>query len=1501
MRFDSINFVFVCGNSSLWEHDSLWSSSKPGLTQCFKRTILNWLPTIFLWFFCFFEFLRIARVKNKTIKWNRHNFICVILSLAYIFLNDLQFGRILYKSEDSITPVDLHVPLANVASLTLIIFFFYYHRLLGIHTSAVIWIYCFLQTITTFLITCQTWIDTQNNSTFEFIIFNFQFGVILSLLIVISFADGPIINVEYLATNEQVDVQSKHLIPENEVSFLNQLTFWWFNSLVFLGRKRETTIDDLWDLPDDSKTENLHKSFEADVSKAKRGSKTNINLVLILLKKFWGYFVLLSIFQFLIDILSLFSPLFIKLLINFIEKKASVPIWHGFMIAGAMFIVSCIENLINAQDSYLHDTIGEKVFAIICASIFRKSLYLGAKAKKKVSSGKIVNLMTSDSQKFYSTMFSLNTLWSIPVRIICSLLILYSELGYSAFVAIFIVIGTSLANRIISKRYKRLRQEHSKINDKRIESVYEILNSIRIIKFYAWEESFIKKTNKLRKEEMELSRKMTYNDSLFEFVWTFSSSMVSVGTFAIYVLVQGGILTAQKTFVSLSYLSTLKSDLGYFFYEIMSLRKNSESMKRINEFLNLDELDSYVTRYVSEYDISVENADFKWSKKRKNKQNFLEKSQDDSDEDLEDLSDGSDDSSDDLDDSENEEESVSPFYTEPDLKNINIHVKPGSFVAIVGSVGSGKSSLLSAILGEMEKVSGLVNINGKSKIAYVSQQAWIQNATIRDNILFENPFNKTRYEEIISVCALEPDLAYLPKGDKTEIGEKGINLSGGQKQRISLARACYSDADIFIMDDPLSAVDAHVSKHLFNRVLNSESGILRDKTRVLVTNKLDILSNVDYIYVLNNGRTNEAGTYQELVNSRGDFYNLVKQFTFTSDGQKSDECSQVINKEISLVHNEGEITATEHKEVDKDEDTKTGRVKWPVYLEYFRMISFFWIAVIVISKLFSSCSSLISDIWLSKWSIDHLSSDFSPNSVKMRLAVYAGLGIAQGLLAISDSLVIFNGSLNLAIKLHQNLLFGILRAPIAFFDRTSTGTIITLFSGDLQRADSSLLQSTLMFFDSLVNALSYFIVIFVNIPLFIFVFIPICLLYWYIQRIHSSLALQLERIYSSAKSPIYSHFSETLNGLNTIQTYGATDRFIKKFSEKYDRKSVHSIARSISKIWLHMRLNFCSHLITLFVALFVVLKRESLDSGVVGLILTYALNVTRSFSQLVRYPSYIESNAIGFERLLSYSKLESEADWYKGKIEPEDSWPEKGSIKFDRYETRYTPKNEPVLKGITAFIKAKEKIGIVGRTGAGKSTITLSLFRLLEPSSGAIYIDNYNISDLPLHFLRSRLAIIPQDPVLFAGTLRFNLDPFSQNSDNDIWSALSLVYLKDYFTKIGEDLDYNIDKDGANLSVGQKQLLCLARALLKKPKILILDEATAAIDLETDNLIQKTIRSQFKDCTILTIAHRLHTILDSDRVMVLDNGQIVEFDVPKILLDNKESVFYSLAKDDKLI
>ncbi|XP_015781936.1 canalicular multispecific organic anion transporter 2 [Tetranychus urticae] len=1493
MRFDSINFVFVCGNSSLWEHDSLWSSSKPGLTQCFKRTILNWLPTIFLWFFCFFEFLRIAKVKNKTIKWNRHNFIRVILCLAYIFLNDLQFGCTIYKSADSITPVDLHVPLANVASLTLIIFFFYYHRLLGIHTSAVIWIYCFLQTITTFLITYQTWIDAQNHSTFEFIIFNFQFGVILSLLIVISFADGPIINVAYLATNEQVDVESKHLIPENEVSFLNQLTFWWFNSLIFLGRKRETTIDDLWDLPDDSKTENLYKSFEADMSKAKRGSKTSINLVSALLKKFWGHLVLLSIFQFLTNILSLISPLFIKLLINFIEKKSSVPIWHGFMIAGSMFIVSCIENLINAQDSYLHNTVGEKVFAIICASIFRKSLYLGAKAKKKVSSGKIVNLMTSDSQKFYSMMFSLNDIWSIPLRIICSLLILYSELGYSAFVAIFIVIGASLTVEFISKLNTKLRQDHSKINDKRIESIYEILNSIRIIKFYVWEESFIKKTNKLRKEEMELSRKMTYMDSLSSFFWTFSSSMVSVGTFAVYVLVQGGILTAQKAFVSLSYLSNLKSDLIRLFYFIISLRKDLESIKRVNEFLNLDELDSYVTRYLSEYDISVENADFKWSKKRKSKKKFMDKSQDDSRGD-----------SDDSDGSENEEESVSPFYTEPDLKNINMNVKPGSFVVIVGSVGSGKSSLLSAILGEMEKVSGLVNINGKSKIAYVSQQAWIQNATIRDNILFENPFNKTRYEEIISVCALEPDLAYLPKGDKTEIGEKGINLSGGQKQRISLARACYSDADIFIMDDPLSAVDAHVSKHLFNRVLNSESGILRDKTRVLVTNKLDILSNVDYIYVLNNGRTSEAGTYQELVNSRGDFYNLVNQFTFTSDEKNSDEYFQVINKEISLVHDEEEIMANEHKgdkEKDPEEDTKTGRVKWPVYLEYFRMISFFWIAVIVISKLLSSCSSLISDIWLSKWSVDHLSSDFSPNSVKMRLAVYAGLELSQGLLTVMDCLVFFHGSLNLAIKIHQNLLFGILRAPIAFFDRTSTGTIITLFSRDLELADSSLLQCTLMFFSSLVHAISHYAVIFFNIPLLIFVLIPICLLDWYIQRIHNPLSRQLQRISSSASSPIYSHFSETLNGLNTIQAFGATGRFISKFSQKYDRNVIHSIACSVSSIWLDIRLNFCGHLIKLFAVIFVVLRRESIDSGVVGLILTYALNVTSSFSLLVRYPSYIESNAIGFERLLSYSKLESEADWYKGKIEPEDSWPEKGSIKFDRYETRYTPKNEPVLKGITAFIKAKEKIGIVGRTGAGKSTITLSLFRLLEPSSGAIYIDNYNISDLPLHFLRSRLAIIPQDPVLFAGTLRFNLDPFCQNSDNDIWSALSLVYLKDYFTKIGEDLDYNIDKDGANLSVGQKQLLCLARALLKKPKILILDEATAAIDLETDNLIQKTIRSQFKDCTILTIAHRLHTILDSDRVMVLDNGQIVEFDVPKILLDNKESVFYSLAKDDKLI
>ncbi|XP_015785719.1 multidrug resistance-associated protein 1 [Tetranychus urticae] len=1510
----------LCGDSPFWDYNLSWNSTAPKLTRCFHQTILNWLPTTFLWLFSVYELTRTARIKKKPIPWNKQNRSRLILSLSCILINTLQLFNIIYRyfnSSDQPTPSDFYAPLLNIASFTLVTLFLYYQRLRGIHTSPVIWIYMFLQALCTFLINYQTWVDAAEYTSSEIVLFNVYFIVIALLFIVTSFADAVASPEDHELSTKQEQEHKKKISPEYRASFLNQLTFWWFNEMAILGWRKDLTTKDLWELRDDLKTENLIKPFESRFEeallKAKKKSTQKlqlngntdksptdeavkvkkVNFIPIFARIFGSYFIVGSFFKLIQDICQFVTPQLLKSLINFTQNPKE-PAWHGFAIAFAMFAVSTIQSIFVNHYFYRMFMTGMQVSSTLTATIYKKSLNLGDKAKKEVTSGEIVNLMAVDAKRFLDLIPFINLIWSAPLQIVLAIYFLYLELGYSALFGLLVMILLIPFNGYIASVSRNMQIKLMKQKDERVKFMNEILSGIKIIKFYAWEKSFLQHVTGLRNKELQHLKNISYLGCASSFLWICAPTMVSVTTFAAYVLIQGETLTAQKAFVSLSLFNILRFPLTMLPQLITFYIMASVSIKRINNFLSYDDLDPYVTRNDEIDAISVEDACFKWGKKieekkeAKTKRRFLFKKSRKVEVDV----------------NENGEISTALLNDEPTLQKINIRVKTGSFVAIVGSVGSGKSSLLSAILGEMEKVKGRININGKLRIAYVAQQAWIQNATLRDNILFGKPFDKTKYDKVIAACALGPDLAYLPGGDETEIGEKGINLSGGQKQRVSLARACYSDSDLYILDDPLSAVDAHVAKHIFKNVLSSKSGLLRNKTRVLVTNKLDILSKVDSIYVLTNGKISETGTFKELMDSKGDFSELVEQFT--NRAAEQEEIEESFNESLDRKESLKESTSSapvdnKNKKLIEVETAETGKVRWAVYFEYFKMVSVLWFIMIILSLITSNGFSLGSNVWLSSWTSDSDNANYTLDHTKMRLEVYGALGLGQGIVTFIGSWLLVVGTIRASVGFHRDLLYQIFRSPMSFFDTTPTGRIVNRFSKDIDTVDSIIPQNLRSWLLCFFQVLSTFVIISYSTPLFIIALVPICCVYAFIQRIYVASSRQLKRLESVTRSPIYSHFGETLNGVSTIRAFDVSDRFIQESADKVDHNLCCYYPNAIANRWLGIRLEFCGNMILLFAALFAVFSRKQLDSGTVGLSVSYALSITATLNWLVRMSSELETNIVAVERILEYCKIQSEADWYEAKVKPDDSWPEKGSIKFNNYETRYREGTELVLKGITADIKSKEKVGIVGRTGAGKSTVTLSLFRLIEPAGGNIFIDQYNISDLPLHPLRSRLAIIPQDPVLFGGKLRFNLDPFNIYSDNEIWDALSHAHLKDFVSNTGEGLDYSIAEEGKNLSVGQRQLLCLARALLKKPKILFLDEATAAIDLETDSLIQKTIRSEFKDCTILTIAHRLNTIMDSDRVLVLDKGKVAEFDTPEALLDKKDSIFYSLAKEANLV
>uniref|UniRef100_A0A672TTZ8 ATP binding cassette subfamily C member 6 n=1 Tax=Strigops habroptila TaxID=2489341 RepID=A0A672TTZ8_STRHB len=791
---------------------------------------------------------------------------------------------------------------------------------------------------------------------------------------------------------------------------------------------------------------------------------------------------------------------------------------------------------------------------------------------------------------------------------------------------------------------------------------------------------------------------------------------------------------------------------------------------------------------------------------------------------------------------------------------LSISIPEGSLVAVVGQVGSGKSSFLSAVLGEMEKLEGTVQRRGS--VAYASQQAWIQNDTLQENILFGADLHRQYYELVLESCALLPDLEQLPNGDQTEIGERGVNISGGQKQRVSLARAVYSNADLYLLDDPLSAVDVHVGKHLFEKIIGP-SGLLKSKTRILVTHNVTFLPHTDLIIVMEEGRISQMGTYQELVSKRANFAELIQVFSADET-----ECGQDQNflGSYSLIKK------------------RMGWMKMTVVLKYLQAFNWRWMWLTIAAYLGQNALAIGQNLWLSTWTAETAEvSDFTEwkQSQNYKLHIYGLLGVIQGLFVCCGAYVITRGSLSASRALHHQLLDNVLHLPLQRFETDPVGQIINRFT----KVKGKLVYFP--FYENEAYVIGTILVITSASPLFIVVVIPLGYFYFTIQRYYIASSRQIRRLAGASHSPVISHFSETLVGRSTIRAFGHQERFIRKNNDVVYENLVYFYNNVISNRWLCVRLEFLGNLMVFFAALFVVLAGNTMSSSTVGLSISYALNVSNSSLNFwVRKACEIETNAVSIERICEYAKMDKEGPWITSK-RPPVGWPDRGIIKFVNYKAQYRKDLGLALKDVSFQTQSKEKVGIVGRTGAGKSTLTNCLFRVLEGSEGKIVIDGIDISTIGLHDLRGNLNIIPQDPILFSGTLQSNLDPLGKHSDLELWEVLELCHLKDFVQSLPKKLLHEISEGGENLSVGQRQLVCLARALLRKTKILVLDEATASVDMETDNLVQSTIKREFHNCTILTIAHRLHTVMDSERVLVLDTGRILEYDTPHNLLQRK--------------
>ncbi|XP_060250586.1 ATP-binding cassette sub-family C member 4-like isoform X9 [Ovis aries] len=835
----------------------------------------------------------------------------------------------------------------------------------------------------------------------------------------------------------------------------------------------------------------------------------------------------------------------------------------------------------------------------------------------------------------------------------------------------------------------------------------------------------------------------------------------------------------------------------------------------------------------------------------------------------------------------------------PTLQDLFLFARPGELLAVVGPVGAGKSSLLRAVLGELPPSQGQVSVHGR--IAYVPQQPWVFSGTVRSNILFGKKYEEDRYEEVIKACALGEDLQLLEDGDQTVIGDGGTPLSEGQKARVSLARAVYQNADIYLLDDPFSAVDVEVSRHLFEQCICQA---LREKITILVTHQWQYLKAASRILILKGGTIVQCGTYIGLLESGVDFDFLLKR---NEEEPSPDlESSTLKNESRPLMRGAApELQDTENIEVTLPlEDRLEGKVGIKTYNDYFTAgAKWFILIFLILVNTAAQVAYVLQDWWLSYWA--NLQSDLyfgvygKGETVVMLhlnwyLRAYSGLTVSTILFGITRSLLIFYVLVNSSQTLHNKMLWSILRAPVLFFCRNPIGRILNRFSKDIGHMDDLLPLIFQDFIQTLLLVVGVVGVMVAAIPWTAIPVIPLGIIFFVLQWYFLRTSREVKRLECTTRSPVFSHLASSLRGLWTIRAYKAEQRFQELFDAYQDLHSEAWFLLLTTSRWLAVYLDVICAIFATAVAFGALILVETLDLGQVGLVLSLTFTFTGMFQWCVRQSAEVENMMISVERGIEYTDLEKEAPW-ELEHRPPPSWPHGGEIDFYHINFRYSLDRPLVLKNLRVPTAPREKLGIVGRTGAGKSSLIAALFRLSEPE-GRIWIDGLWTSDIGLHDLRKKMSVALQEPVLFTGTMRKNLDPFNEYLEEELWNVLEEVQLKEAIKALPSGLDTELAESGLNLSVGQRQLVCLARTVLRKNQILILDKATSNVDPRTDEFIQKKIREKFTQCTVLTITHRLSTVIDCERILVLDSWRRREFARPYDLLQNTDSLFYKMVQ-----